>query len=199
MKIILTIVISYLLGSCSTGIILSKLSGAGDIRTKGSKNAGATNMLRVMGKRAALITLLGDMLKGVIAALLGKWLVGGAFGGMLGSVFAVLGHNFPIFFGFQGGKGIATSFGSLLVAMPQPILIAFAVFVITVALTRYVSLGSILAAITFPTMVLIMQPFNLPVFSLCLFEGALAIWRHKANIGRLVRHEESKISFSKKA
>ncbi|MBQ8095460.1 MAG: glycerol-3-phosphate 1-O-acyltransferase PlsY [Clostridia bacterium] len=198
MNILLTIVISYLLGSCSTGIIYSKLTQSGDIRKKGSKNAGATNMLRVMGVKAAVITLCGDMLKGVVAAFIGQKLVGGAFGGMLGSVFSVLGHNFPVFFGFKGGKGIATSFGSLLVAMPVPILIAFAVFVVTVALTRYVSLGSILAAVTFPIAVLATQPFNGPVFALCVFEAALAIWRHRANIGRLLRHEESKISFKKK-
>ena len=198
MSILLTIIISYLLGSCSTGIIYSKLTKSGDIRTKGSKNAGATNMLRVMGKRAAIITLLGDMLKGVLAALIGKWLVGGAFGGLLGSVFSVLGHNYPVFFGFKGGKGIATSFGSLLVAMPVPILIAFGVFLVTVLITRYVSLGSILAAVTFPISVLLTQTFDLPVFLLCLFEALLAIYRHRANIGRLIRHEESKISFSKK-
>ncbi len=198
MSILLTIIISYLLGSCSTGIIYSKLTKSGDIRTKGSKNAGATNMLRVMGKKAAIITLLGDMLKGVLAALIGKWLVGGAFGGLLGSVFSVLGHNYPVFFGFKGGKGIATSFGSLLVAMPVPILIAFGVFLVTVLITRYVSLGSILAAVTFPISVLLTQTFDLPVFLLCLFEALLAIYRHRANIGRLIRHEESKISFSKK-
>lgn len=198
MKIVLTIVISYLLGSCSTGIIYSKLSGGGDIRTKGSKNAGATNMLRVMGKKAAAITLIGDMLKGVIAALLGKWLVGGAFGAMLGSVFSVLGHNYPVFFGFKGGKGIATSFGSLLVALPVPVLISFVVFVVTVFATRYVSLGSILAAVAFPLAVLVTQPFELPVFLLCVFEAALAIYRHRANIGRLLNHQENKISFSKK-
>ncbi len=198
MKIVLTIVISYLLGSCSTGIIYSKLSSGGDIRTKGSKNAGATNMLRVMGKKAAAITLIGDMLKGVIAALLGKWLVGGAFGAMLGSVFSVLGHNYPVFFGFKGGKGIATSFGSLLVALPVPVLISFVVFVVTVFATRYVSLGSILAAVAFPLAVLVTQPFELPVFLLCVFEAALAIYRHRANIGRLLNHQENKISFSKK-
>ena len=198
MKIVLTIVISYLLGSCSTGIIYSKLSSSGDIRTKGSKNAGATNMLRVMGKKAAAITLIGDMLKGVIAALLGKWLVGGAFGAMLGSVFSVLGHNYPVFFGFKGGKGIATSFGSLLVALPVPVLISFVVFVVTVFATRFVSLGSILAAVAFPLAVLVTQPFELPVFLLCVFEAALAIYRHRANIGRLLNHQENKISFSKK-
>ena len=137
--------------------------------------------------KAAAITLIGDMLKGVIAALLGKWLVGGTFGAMLGSVFSVLGHNYPIFFGFKGGKGIATSFGSLLVALPVPALISFAVFVVTVFLTRYVSLGSILAAVAFPLSVLVTQkPFE------------LAIYRHRANIDRLLHHQENKISFSKK-
>jgi len=139
------------------------------------------------------------MLKGVIAALLGKWLVGGTFGAMLGSVFSVLGHNYPIFFGFKGGKGIATSFGSLLVALPVPALISFAVFVVTVFLTRYVSLGSILAAVAFPLSVLVTQkPFELPVFLLTVFEAALAIYRHRANIDRLLHHQENKISFSKK-
>jgi glycerol-3-phosphate acyltransferase PlsY len=118
---------------------------------------------------------------------------------MLGSVFSVLGHNYPIFFGFKGGKGIATSFGSLLVALPVPALISFAVFVVTVFLTRYVSLGSILAAVAFPLSVLVTQkPFELPVFLLTVFEAALAIYRHRANIDRLLHHQENKISFSKK-
>lgn len=197
MNIFLTIVISYLLGSCSTGILLSKLSKQGDIRTKGSGNSGATNMLRVMGKKYAILTLLGDMLKGALAALLGKWLVGGAFGGMLGAVFAVIGHNFPVFFGFKGGKGIATSFGAVLCVLPIQILIAFAVFVITVAITRYVSLGSILAAVAFPLAVFLSMPGDLPVVLLAVFMGALAIWRHRANISRLLSHKESKISFKK--
>ncbi|MBQ9008565.1 MAG: glycerol-3-phosphate 1-O-acyltransferase PlsY [Clostridia bacterium] len=197
LKILLTVVISYLLGSCATGIIYSRMSGNGDIRTKGSKNSGATNMLRVLGKKAALITLLGDILKGSLAAFIGKWLVGGTLGGMIGALFAVLGHNYPVFFGFKGGKGIATSLGSLLVVLPVPSLIAFAVFVVTVSLTRYVSLGSILAAITVPVAYLFTMPFELPVFLICLLMAFLAIYRHRANIGRLRRHEENKISFSK--
>ena len=103
MKIILTVLIGYLLGSISTGVVLSKLFANTDIRTQGSGNAGTTNMLRILGRRMALFTFIGDMLKGIIAVFIGKALVGGAFGGMLGVTGAVLGHYYPLYFGFKGG------------------------------------------------------------------------------------------------
>ncbi len=195
---VIAFIIAYLLGSISTGALLSRLHGE-DIRSKGSGNIGATNVLRVMGKKYGALTLAGDMLKGILAVLIARLICGPAlFYGLLASLGAVVGHNFPIFFGFKGGKGIATSFGSLLFVVPIPMLGCFLVFLITVAISRYVSLGSILAAASFPIFCALVIPFELRTFLLVLLMAALAIWRHKANIKRLIRHEENKLSFHKK-
>ena len=195
-NMILTVVIGYLLGSISTGVMLSRLVAKTDIRTQGSGNAGTTNMLRVLGRKMALFTFLGDMLKGVIAVYIGKALVGGEVGGVLGVLGAVLGHNFPVFFGFKGGKGIATSFGSLLFVFPLQSLAAFAIFLLLVAVTHYVSVGSIAAAIALPAFVLLTTPFNAVIWSCMVFLGAMVVWRHHQNISRLLQHKENKLDFN---
>jgi len=196
-KMILTVVIGYLLGSISTGVVLSKMLAKTDIRTQGSGNAGTTNMLRVLGRKAALLTFIGDMLKGIIAVFIGKWLIGGELGGLLGVVGAVLGHYYPLYFGFKGGKGIATSFGSLLFVFPVQALLAFTVFLILVGVTHYVSVGSVAAAAVLPLLVLITH-FDQPVlWIITACTGASVIWRHRANIKRLMNHTESKLDFSK--
>lgn len=197
MKIFLTVLIGYLLGSISTGVLISKAFAKTDIRTQGSGNAGTTNMLRILGRKMALFTFVGDMLKGIIAVFIGKWLVGGDLGGLLGVVGAVLGHYYPLYFGFKGGKGIATSFGSLLFVFPVHALLAFTVFIILVAATHYVSVGSVAAAITLPLLVIITR-FEQPalwIITACI--GASVVWRHRANIKRLMNHTESKLDFSK--
>lgn len=193
---IIVIVAGYLLGSISTGVLLSKLFANTDIRSQGSGNAGTTNMLRVLGRRMALFTFLGDMLKGIVAVFIGKWLVGDALGGLLGVVGAVLGHYYPLYFGFRGGKGIATSFGSLLFIFPVQTLLAFAVFLILVGITHYVSAGSVAAAITLPLLVVIThwQEPTLWILTVCI--GASVVWRHRANIKRLMNHTENKLDFS---
>lgn len=193
---IIVIVAGYLLGSLSTGVLLSKLFANTDIRSQGSGNAGTTNMLRVLGRRMALFTFLGDMLKGIVAVFIGKWLVGDALGGLLGVVGAVLGHYYPLYFGFRGGKGIATSFGSLLFIFPVQTLLAFAVFLILVGITHYVSAGSVAAAITLPLLVVIThwQEPTLWILTVCI--GASVVWRHRANIKRLMNHTENKLDFS---
>lgn len=193
---IIVIVAGYLLGSISTGVLLSKLFANTDIRSQGSGNAGTTNMLRVLGRRMALFTFLGDMLKGIVAVFIGKWLVGDALGGLLGVVGAVLGHYYPLYFGFKGGKGIATSFGSLLFIFPVQTLLAFAVFLILVGITHYVSAGSVAAAITLPLLVVIThwQEPTLWILTVCI--GASVVWRHRANIKRLMNHTENKLDFS---
>lgn len=196
LNIILTIAIGYLLGSISTGVVLSKSFANTDIRSQGSGNAGTTNMLRILGRKMALFTFIGDMLKGIIAVFIGKALVGGDLGGMLGVVGAVLGHYFPLYFGFKGGKGIATSFGSLLFVFPVQALLAFAVFLILVAMTHYVSAGSIAAAITLPLLVILTHPENVPVCIITACIGISVIWRHRANIKRLLSHTESKLDFN---
>ena len=195
LSILIVIVAGYLLGSISTGVVLSRLFAKTDIRSQGSGNAGTTNMLRVLGRRMALFTFIGDMLKGIIAVFIGKWLIGGELGGLLGVVGAVLGHYYPLYFGFKGGKGIATSFGSLLFVFPVQALLAFAVFLILVALTHYVSVGSVAAAITLPLLIVItrFQEPTLWIITVCI--GASVIWRHRANIKRLMTHTENKLDF----
>ena len=195
-NVILTVAIGYLLGSISSGVLLSKMLKNSDIRTQGSGNAGTTNMLRIHGKGMALITFLCDILKGVIAVYIGKALVGGELGGVLGVLSAVLGHNFPIFFGFKGGKGIATSFGSLLFVYPVQSLIAFGLFLLIVFFTHYVSLGSIVAAFTLPALVILTTPFDPVICGIMAFLGCMVIYRHKANIIRLLNHNENKLDFS---
>lgn len=196
LSILIVIVAGYLLGSISTGVVLSRLFAKTDIRSQGSGNAGTTNMLRVLGRRMALFTFIGDMLKGIIAVFIGKWLIGGELGGLLGVVGAVLGHYYPLYFGFKGGKGIATGFGSLLFVFPVQALLAFAVFLILVAVTHYVSVGSIAAAITLPLLIVIthFQEPTLWIITVCI--GASVVWRHRANIKRLMNHTENKLDFS---
>ncbi len=196
LSILIVIVAGYLLGSISTGVVLSRLFAKTDIRSQGSGNAGTTNMLRVLGRKMALLTFIGDMLKGIIAVFIGKWLIGGELGGLLGVVGAVLGHYYPLYFGFKGGKGIATSFGSLLFVFPVQALLAFAVFLILVAVTHYISVGSIAAAITLPLLIVItrFQEPTLWIITVCI--GASVVWRHRANIKRLMNHTENKLDFS---
>ena len=196
LKMLLVVIIGYFLGSISSGVVLSKLIKKSDIRSQGSGNAGTTNMLRIHGKGMALITFLCDILKGVIAVYIGKALVGAELGGVLGVLGAVLGHNYPVFFGFKGGKGIATSFGSLLFVYPIQALAAFTVFLILVYITHYLSVGSIVAAFTLPALVLLTTPFDPIIWTIMVFLGSMVIYRHKSNIVRLMQHKENKLDFS---
>ena len=198
MKLLLTLVVGYLLGSISTGVILSRAFGHKDIRSQGSGNSGTTNMLRVMGKKFALLTFAGDLLKGIIAVLIGKALLGTQAGEIVGAFGAILGHNFPLYFGFKGGKGIATSFGCLLIVFPLQTLCAFGVFLLLVATTRYVSAGSLGAAVTLPFFILFTTPCDPVIWCSVIAICLLAIWRHYPNIKRLMNHTESKLNLGKK-
>ena len=198
MKLLLTLVIGYLLGSISTGVILSRVFGHKDIRNQGSGKSGTTNMLRVMGKKFALLTFAGDLLKGIIAVLIGKALLGTQAGEIVGAFGAILGHNFPLYFGFKGGKGIATSFGCLLIVFPLQTLCAFGVFLLLVATTRYVSAGSLGAAVTLPFFIMFTTPCDPVIWGSVIAICLLAIWRHYPNIKRLMNHTESKLNLGKK-
>jgi len=183
-------VIAYLLGSISTGVLFSKHLGR-DIRTAGSKNAGATNMTRVHGLRNGAITFGGDCLKGILAALIGRALFGQT-GAMVAAVFAVIGHNWPVFFGFRGGKGVATCIGIGLVTYPPFGALAAVVGVIVMLLSRFVSLGSLIGVSFFAVAVTIRYGFW-PVGAWAILLDLMVIWRHWENIQRLLSHTERKI------
>ena len=207
--IALTAAAGYLLGSINTAVLLSKLIYKNDIRSQGSGNAGMTNMQRIYGKKAALFTFLGDFCKGIAAVLVGMLIFKLASfntteGACIGGGFAVLGHNWPLYFGFRGGKGVLTTFSVFIVIAPVPTLIAFVIFVIIVFCTKYVSLGSITAAAALPVIIFFLgdklwsQGGFGPVFYLTLAGALLIIVRHHANIVRLFKGTESKLNLKGK-
>ena len=207
---IIVAVIAYLIGSINFSIIISKKMAGFDIREKGSGNAGTTNMLRSVGKAAA-ITLICDILKGVvsifIAFLAGKIIknLDNALLVQIAGIFVLIGHTFPIFFGFKGGKGIATSLGVLLTINWQIGLICLVFALILIALTKMVSVGSISAGILFPVLVaFINQNYIVPtsnsnwsylIFSIII--ALLVIFNHRANVQRILNGTENRISFKK--
>ena len=192
---------AYLLGSVDTGILVSKYLYHDDVRTHGSGAAGMTNMLRTFGKKAAALTAAGDVLKGVAAVCLGRWLFGHLpadaavspyLGVYLAAILAVVGHSKPIYFGFKGGKGVLVGAGAALATEPLVCAALLVIFLIEVAITRIVSLGSIIIAALYPvgTLInLIACGANLPtiVFSTvcCAIMAAMVIWLHRSNIERL--------------
>ncbi len=190
------IIIPYILGSLNFALIASKLLYKDDIRNYGSGNAGLTNMYRVYGKKGAIFTLLGDSLKTVVAVALGYALLGnlGSFGAAL---FCVLGHIFPVFYKFQGGKGVLAAGISILMLDPPIFLILFTVFIVIVAGTKYVSLGSIMAMMMFPLVLSRLRGPGLPVIFAFLI-SACVIFMHRSNIVRLWNKKESKFSFKAK-
>lgn len=196
LKYSLAAVIAYLLGNISTGVIISRLFSHTDIRKYGSGNAGATNMLRTLGWAPSLLTLAGDALKAVAAALIGGWLAG-EIGTMISGVCVILGHNWPVFFGFKGGKGIAASWGFIIATDPLAALILFVLEIAVIAFTRYVSVGSIMSGILYPIITIVHHWGNPPRIITSLILGALAIFSHRANIARLIAHSENRLDFGK--
>ena len=198
---LLCMTIPYLLGSVNFALVISKLFYHDDIRKYGSGNAGMTNMLCTYGKGAALATLLCDMLKAVISVLLGSFLLGTAFGGYLAGTFCILGHIFPIFFKFKGGKGVATVAAMILTLDPLCFLILMIIFVLLVAATKYVSLGSVICMSLYPIITYKLATHGSVGFPV-LFSflvAVLIIFMHRDNIARIRNHTENKISFSRKS
>ena len=194
-KYLAVAVAGYLLGNFNTGLVVSKLQAGIDIRRHGSGNAGATNMLRVLGSQSALLTLIGDIVKGLVAIGIGHWLAGFP-GGVAGATAAIVGHCWPVFFGFKGGKGVATTCGALLCLFPVTGLLCVAVFVAIVLATRYVSLGSVMAAL-FGAAYLLAAHWGDPLIcSIAPLWSAIIIARHHGNIQRLWNGTESKLDFS---
>ncbi len=195
-QIILSAIAGYLLGSLNSSLIVGKFYGV-DIRKHGSGNAGTTNALRTLGKKAALFVLLGDVVKGILAYAVGYYIYSGQLGGMLGGTAAILGHIWPVFFGFKGGKGVLTSLAVLLL-IDWPIALGLlGIFFIILLITRYVSLGSIVAAALFPVAVgALGRSFETIVFSGII--AVLIVVKHYENIKRLLGGTESRFSFKKK-
>ena len=202
-SILLAAVCAYLLGSINFAIIVTKLFAHKDIRDFGSGNAGLTNVLRTLGKGPAAFVLVGDFMKGVLSVVIGKLLfqyLGGVgegsewfmLGGYIGAFFAVLGHIYPIFHGFKGGKGILITAGVMLVLDPWVLCVILGTFIIVVLISRIVSLGSISAAVVYPFATLGVDA------GLALLISVLVIFMHRGNINRLINHTESKLGQKKK-
>lgn len=193
MKILLLVLGSYLIGSFSSSYILGKMIRDLDIREHGSGNAGATNALRVMGIKIAAITFIMDAFKGFLAIQLGKYLIG-FDGALIASVFVVIGHNYPIFLNFKGGKGIATSLGIILTLNWKVALMCLVVWILITLITKYVSLASIMGVVTAPIALnLLYKPIDLKLNLTIMFLVLSAVYRHKENISRLLNGTESKI------
>lgn len=205
---IIVVIIAYLLGSISFSVIISKKLAGFDVREKGSGNAGATNMLRSVGIKGAVLTLIGDCLKGIVAILIAV-LIGKIAQNLdkallvqLAGIAVVLGHTFPIFFNFKGGKGVATALGVVLVTNWQIGLICLVFALVLMALSRMVSLGSVGACVLFPVLVLfiknnyiVTEGSSYLIYSIIL--AIIVAFNHRSNIKRLLNGTENKISFKK--
>lgn len=195
-KYIAVAIAAYLIGNFSTGIVISKTISHMDIRAHGSGNAGATNMLRTLGWVPSLLTLAGDTLKSVLATLMGKW-IGGEAGMLLAGVCVIVGHNWPVFLGFRGGKGVATTLGFMLVTSPLTALILTVIELSIIALTRFVSLGSIIAAALYPVITAYLFTGNAHRIAAAVVVAALVLFSHRANIARLIKGNENRLDFRK--
>ena len=225
LAMLLTMAIAYLLGSLNSAIIVTRLTAKKDIRTYGSGNAGATNVLRSQGKIPALLTTLGDLLKSFIAVLIGGWLLGNLnlvytgiesyrispeetelVGRYLAGLFCILGHLFPLYFGFRGGKGVLTTLGMMLILDWRVALICLGFFIVVVLIWRMVSLGSIIAAALLPVFTYIFRAFvekqsgSTVIFctAMAVLIAAILIIKHIPNIKRICAGTESKFSFGSK-
>lgn len=193
---ILCILVGYLLGCFPTADLLCRISGNEDVRKYGSGNAGSTNMLRVYGIRMGLITLVGDVVKSVLAVFLGS-LLGRELGACVAGVAAVLGHDFPAPKRFKGGKGVASSFGVLVVLSPWITLACAAIFFIGFFLTRIVSINSMISLTLVPIAMLIFTPGDTAHIITAAILAVLVIIAHRSNIVRLIKGTENKIDFHK--
>jgi glycerol-3-phosphate acyltransferase PlsY len=199
-------VAAYLLGSVNFAIIVSRLYAKDDVRKHGSGNAGMTNILRTYGKIPAVITALGDLAKTVIAVFLAKWIFARAGiadidPGYIAGLFVILGHVYPVYFGFRGGKGVITTLGVMLIVNPIAFLIIVAVFVPLIFITKIVSLSSVLGAILYPILTYVFTYMqNGPIRYNTLFAllyAAIVLFGHRDNIKRLLKGEENKFGQKK--
>ena len=208
--IVLSVVVPYLLGSLNFAVIISKKRYRDDVRSHGSGNAGATNMLRTHGKSAAALTLLGDLLKAVVSVLFVLFLMPGDGFAYIAGLCCMLGHAFPLYYNFKGGKGVVVAAGTMLVLNPVVFLICVIVWMLIILLTKYVSLGAIIAAVLFPLLNFFLYvkdyfmtadyivPYSFLIKSIfSVLMGVLIVWLHRENIVRLAKGTENKIGAKK--
>ena len=188
-------IVSYLLGSLNFGVIISKLRGK-DVRESGSGNAGATNMTRLYGKKIGILTFVGDALKAVLSCILGIVLVG-SLGGFVAGFFCVVGHAFPVYFKFKGGKGVACMAAAVLVTSPVCFLILLAIYIVLLLGFKMVSFASVMTVIIYPFLLSSTNGYGLQII-VALFCSILVVFLHRENIARIFHHEEPKISLGKK-
>lgn len=201
LEIIAILIASYLLGSVTTGDVVARIKKV-NLRGHGSGNVGATNAFRTMGSTSGIIVLVGDTLKGVIAVLLGN-LIGKIPGSeidvnILAGICAIVGHNWPVFAGFKGGKGIAVTLGVAIAMTPNILIVLIPVWAIVFLISGYVSLASLATAVIYPLVVYWFYSTDIYKLLFSVFVAIMAIYRHKANITRLVKGEEHKILYQKK-
>ena len=190
------LIFAYLLGSVPTGVILAKAFSDVDPRTQGSRNIGATNVFRTAGKKLGAITLLGDILKGFIPVAIARGSIDSYFWVGAVALTAFIGHLYPIFLKFKGGKGIATGLGVFLALAPLPAILSFLIFAAAVYRWRYISLGSLSATAAFPIFLALLNPHRIYIpFAFAI--GALIFYRHRENIERLLAGRESKFGEKK--
>lgn len=192
----IVVVAAYLLGNISAGKIVAKYIGHVDISKVGSGNAGTTNVLRTLGWIPSVLTLVGDVLKAIAAAAIGN-AIAGEIGMFISGVGVIVGHIWPVFYKFKGGKGIAAAFGFIIFTDPLTALLLFVEQVLVIALTRYMSVASILSCIMYPVFTMIFNWDNkLQVVVACIM-GAMALFAHRSNIVRLINKNENRLDFKK--
>ncbi|MBQ8642369.1 MAG: glycerol-3-phosphate 1-O-acyltransferase PlsY [Clostridia bacterium] len=197
--VITSMVFPYLLGSVNSGIVLSRLLYHEDIRNQGSGNAGATNMLRTYGKKMGICTFLGDFVKGMLGVCIGR-LMFGLLGSYIGGLFCVLGHIFPLYYKFKGGKGVATSAGMVLMTNWKVLLVLLVIFALLVYMTKYISFGSIMVYLLYPLLLNNMKSPTDPSISILIafIITIIGVVMHRKNLKRIFDGTESKVSFNVK-
>lgn len=196
LKYLFIAVLCYFLGNISTGLLVGKLFAHTDIRQHGSGNAGTTNVMRTLGWIPSLLTLAGDTVKAMLAVVIGR-AIAGQMGWIVGAVAVLLGHNWPVLFGFKGGKGMACSLGIILATEPLIALIVFVVQVIVLVVTRYMSVASLTTSVLYPVLVACLHPQDTAYVVFSIVAAVLAIFCHRSNISRLIHHCENRLDFSK--
>ena len=198
LNFLIVIICSYVIGSIPSGLVLGKEIWHVDLREHGSKNIGATNAWRTLGKFPGFVIFLADLIKGLLGVYLGMTLVGSSMAMILGGILAIVGHSASIFLKLKGGKGVATSLGVFLFLMPKVVGVLVLVFILVVGISKYISLGSVICAGLLPILAYFMpvrdDATRLPLVVISLIVGIFVIYKHKANIQRLMEGKENKFN-----